>query len=123
MGRILPFLLILVLAFSHGPMSAGVPHFDGTSHEHVSVVDHHDTHAVADAGDDHADEALSDVSDTDTSKAQHGLGHHVHVVTDGVPSAAIALLDRRYKKDRLLPVDDARLRSTALAPLPEPPSA
>lgn len=125
MGRILSALLILVLVLSHGPMSAGVPHLDGSMHEHAVIADHHD--------DDHDTEHTTDIelaqvelatpADTDAGKAPHGMGHHVHVVSDGVPTSEYAFLDRRLARDRQLPVDDARLRSAALEPLPEPPSA
>ncbi|WP_272781435.1 hypothetical protein [Sphingomonas koreensis] len=125
MGRFLSVLLILLLALPHGPMSAGVPHIDGSTHGHVLVADHHD--------DDHDDEssidteiaqaALAAPADGDAGKAAHGMSLHIHVVSDGVPTSEYAFLDRRLARDRQLPVDDARLRSAALAPLPEPPSA
>ena len=121
MGRILPALLILLLALSHGPMSAGVPHIDGSTHAHALVADQHYADHAADVELAQADISVS--TDADTGKAPHGMGHHVHVVSDGVPTTDYAFLDRRFAKDRQLPVDDARLRSTALAPLPEPPSA
>lgn len=125
MGRILSSLLILLLVLSHGPMSAGVPHIDGSTHAHALVADHHDNDHDADHAADvelaQADMAVT--ADTDAGKAPHGMGHHVHVVSDGVPTSDYAFLNRKFAKDRQLPVDDARLRSVALAPLPEPPSA
>lgn len=127
MGRILSALLIAVLMLSHGPMSAAVPHLDGSTHEHSHVVDtdHHDDHDA-----DHADsdsqiakvDTATNASD-DLGKATHGFGYHTHVASDGVPSSGVTFASRRIAKDRLWPADDTRLRSTALEPLPEPPSA
>lgn len=125
MGRVLSALLILLLALSHGPMSAGVPHLDGATHAHAQISDHHDDDHDADHGTDvelAQTEAATSAADGDAGKA-HGMGHHVHVVSDTVPTSDYAFLDRRLARDRQLPVDDARLRSTTLAPLPEPPSA
>lgn len=106
-------------------MGAAAPHIDGSTHEHVLTTDHHD--------EDHHDESSIDTevekavigtpADSDTDEAPHGIGHHVHVVSDGVPISEYAFLDRTLARDRQLPIDDARLRSAALAPLPEPPSA
>ncbi|MBA4763005.1 MULTISPECIES: hypothetical protein [unclassified Sphingomonas] len=123
MERILSALLILVLAFSHGPMSAAVPHLDGSTHEHVRMVDadHHDDHGSDDSQFANTDDASA--KPDDFGKATHGLGHHTHVATDGVPSSGVSLAARSIDRDRLLPGDDARLRSALLEPLPEPPSA
>lgn len=131
MGRILSALLILVLAFSHGPMSAAVPHLDGSTHSHARMVDadHHDDHAVDHDEGVHAEDdgvAQGDVASSDPGdfgKATHGLGHHSHVSTDGVPSSGLSFAARSVDRDRSLPRDDARLRSAVLEPLPEPPSA
>lgn len=127
MGRILSALLILVLAFSHGPMSAAVPHLDGSLHEHVRMVDadHHDDHALNHGSGDSQFASADDANakPDDFGKATHGLGHHTHVATDGVPSSCVSLTARSFDRHRMLPGDDARLRSAALEPLPEPPSA
>lgn len=127
MGRIISALLILVLAFSHGPMSAAVPHLDGSMHEHVRMVDadHHDDHAVEYDSSDDSQFASSDLDakTSDLGKATHGSGHHTHVTTDGVPSSGVSLAARTIDRDLLFPDDDARLRSATLEPLPEPPSA
>lgn len=127
MGRILSALLILVLALSHGPMGAAVPHLDGSTHEHVRAVDadHHDHHnddpAAVDAQSAQTDAAPDRSNDLD--KATQGSGYHTHVAADGVPGSSISLLASASDKVRRQPLDDARLRSTTLEPLPEPPSA
>lgn len=123
MARILSALLILLLAVSHAPMSAAMPHYDGTTHEHALVADHHDDDHGTELAADPAAQPDSTAPEGDLGKATHGTGHHSHVTTDGVPTADMTFLDRRFKKDRQRPVDDARLRSAALEPLPEPPSA
>lgn len=128
MGRILSALLILVLAFSHGPMSAAVPHLDGSTHEHVRMIDadhhddHGDDHATADSHATQGDEGATGKTD-DLGKSAPGLGHHTHVSSDGVPTSNMSLSGRTIDRERVLPADDARLRSAALEPLPEPPSA
>lgn len=123
MGRILSALLILVLALSHGPMSAAVPHLDGSAHAHIQLVDsdHHDDHAVSDPQVAQADSAPGGFDDV--GKAAPGLGHHSHVVTDIVPASGVTFAASAIDKDRLRAPDDSRLRSATLEPLPEPPSA
>lgn len=124
MGRVLSLLLILVLAISHGSMSASVPHSDGMSHQHAlenAADPHSDEIQLAEA--DSAEQATLNAPDDTSGKVPHGMGHHVHVVTDGVPSSVAFLFGRRQDKGRKLPVDDAALRSMDIDPLAEPPLA
>lgn len=126
MGRILSALLIMLLVLSHGPVGASAPHSDGTAHDHILIADHHDDDLAAghhrDAETDETAMAASTGSDEPGATAP-GLGHHVHVIGDGVPVAPYAFLERRPQREQRIPVDDARLSSSRLAPIPEPPSA
>ncbi len=124
MGRMLSVLLILLLVLSHGPMSAGVPHMDGSFHQHMSVVDHHEDHDSDMSTDAESAQIVAGaLDDGDVGKVSQGMEYHVHVASDGVPTSEYAFLDRSLARDRQVPGNDARLRSAALAPLPEPPSA
>ena len=113
MGRLLSILLLAVLMFSHGTMSAAAPHFG----EHA----HHD---LAGHGHDHQD--LEQHEGVDASglegKTQPGIGHHFHVTGDSVTPAAFALPGGLLQNIRLLPTDETALRSLAVAPPLEPPS-
>lgn len=124
MGRFLSALLILLLAISHGSMSAAAPHFDGVGHEHVLSADHDDDHDAPELA-KASDQAKpgQHAGEDDAGKAANGIGHHVHVVTDGVPTSSVAFLDRWYKRDRQLPVNDMLPPSATIAPPAEPPSA
>lgn len=122
MGRIFSALIILLLAISHAPMSAALPHFDGTAHAHERVAEHeHDDHAASEVTD--AEESAATSPDGDIGKAAHGTGHHVHIVSDGVPASNFSFAGRWFERDRQPIVNDAALLSAALDQPIEPPSA
>lgn len=118
MRRFLSALLLVILALSHGMASADVPHADGTVHG-SSLFDHHELKAEMAALD--ADETSS--TDDATGKSAPALTHHVHISADAVPDLAIMIAAPIVEKQRQPLLDDASLRSTALAPPTEPPSA
>jgi len=118
MRRLLSALLILILATSHGPMGASIPHHDAQpSHGLANIHDH--THGA----DRH--ERLSESSGAKkmSDQAPVPAGSHHHVVGDAVASADADFALFRLADDRQRPTNDAALTPTSLTPIPEPPIA
>lgn len=117
MARLLSFLLMLTLMVSHGSLGAAVGHHEQGGHSHtVSIDDHgHDGHESEASEDDSAD--------VDFDKGSKSSAGHVHLSADGLPGAAFAEPVLLVTGVLTFPHIEAALRSAAVPPLLEPPSA
>lgn len=106
--------MMLSLLFSHGSLGASVGHGGQNGHDHATSTHDHDAPELV-VGE-------ADGSDIDVQKGANSVGH-AHMTVDGLMDGSFDQVTVRIPSARIFMRSQQALRSAAVAPLLEPPSA